>query len=78
MVIAHAVTSPLEYIPVACRGDLPYCKEAHHTSSLVPILTFGCYPDSIGNVHITSSEDVNSPLNFDPGSLTKYVCCCAS
>ncbi|KAI9460309.1 GMC oxidoreductase-domain-containing protein [Boletus coccyginus] len=29
------------------------------------------YPESIGSVHITSGEDANSPLDFDPGYCTK-------
>ncbi|KAI9570612.1 GMC oxidoreductase-domain-containing protein [Boletus coccyginus] len=29
------------------------------------------YPESIGSVHITSGEDANSPLDFDPDYCTK-------
>ncbi|KAH0833408.1 hypothetical protein J3R83DRAFT_12521 [Lanmaoa asiatica] len=41
------------------------------TSSIALTLAFELYPESIGSVHITSGEDANSPLDFDPDICSK-------
>ena len=31
------------------------------------------YPESIGHVHISSADDVDAPLDFDPMYISKSV-----
>ncbi|KAI9460298.1 GMC oxidoreductase-domain-containing protein [Boletus coccyginus] len=38
---------------------------------LLSAIYYLLYPESIGSVHITSGEDANSPLDFDPDYCTK-------
>ncbi|KAF8556481.1 alcohol oxidase [Imleria badia] len=55
---------------------IPYIVRKHGSFVLQLYLAliywhFELYPDSIGSVHITSGEDSNSPLEFDPDYCSK-------